>query len=159
MMKFGKRSGLMAHSSSCSCLFSHNSSVLTKLCVCVCVCSCLRPYVTGFAREHYTSNFPYFNMSDVMEDSTCRGSLLYSSSRGERVVMWGDSVCSRCLYHIGEMSHYCQNASQTACSSLLLSFAGLYVLYCFIVYTMLSKNKNHICNIYMDFFIHTVYCT
>lgn len=51
-------------------------------CVCVCVCSCLRPYVTGFAHEHYTSNFPYFNMSDVMEDSTCRGFLLSGSSKG-----------------------------------------------------------------------------
>lgn len=75
------------------------------VCVCVCVCSCLRPYVTSFAHEHYTSNFPYFNMSDMVEDSNCTGFLLYSSSIGERVVLWGDSVHSRCLYHRGEMSH------------------------------------------------------
>lgn len=52
MMKFGKPSSLMVFSSSCSCLFSQNSSVLlTKSCVRMCireseaesVCHCLCP--------------------------------------------------------------------------------------------------------------------
>lgn len=74
MMKFGKPSSLMVLSSSCSCLFSQNSSaLLTKSCVHMCAYHRAResgretvcPYVTTvFAHKHSMSIFPFLNMSE-----------------------------------------------------------------------------------------------